>query len=42
MKELEALQEILHGAKTTFVLGRGELMDQIGGLVAQHTREGEP
>lgn len=41
MKELEALQEILHGTKTTFVLGRGELMDQIGGLVAQDTRDGE-
>ena len=41
MKELEALQEILQGTKTTFVLGRGELMDQIGGLVAQDTRDGE-
>jgi regulator of protease activity HflC (stomatin/prohibitin superfamily) len=35
MKELEALQEILRGAKTTFVLGRGELADQIGRLAAQ-------
>ncbi|MHC5048789.1 MAG: slipin family protein [Planctomycetota bacterium] len=35
MKELEALQEILRGAKTTFVLGRGELADQLGRLAAQ-------
>ncbi len=34
MKELEALQEILRGVKATFVLGRGELSEQIGGLVA--------
>ncbi len=39
MKEFEALQEILHGAKTTFVLGRGELTDQIGGLVKSDTRD---
>ncbi len=41
MKELEALQEILQGAKTTFVLGRGELTDQIGGLVKSDTRDDE-
>lgn len=33
MKELEMLQEILAGAKTTFVLGRGELAAQIRTLV---------
>ncbi len=41
MKELEALQEILHGAKTTFILGRGELTDQIGRLVAQDAGHGD-
>jgi regulator of protease activity HflC (stomatin/prohibitin superfamily) len=33
MKELEMLQEILAGTKTTFVLGRGELAGQIRTLV---------
>ncbi len=41
MKELEALQEILHGAKTTFILGRGELTDQIGRLVAHDAGHGD-
>ncbi len=35
MKELEALQEILRGAKATFVIGRGELTEQIGRLAAR-------
>ena len=35
MKELEMLQEILAGAKATFVLGRGELAGQIRTLVEQ-------
>jgi hypothetical protein len=39
MKELEALQEILRGAKTTFVLGRGELADQIGRLAARRPQD---
>ena len=34
MKELEALQEILRGAKTTFVFGPGPLGDQIKALIA--------
>ena len=34
MKELEALQEILRGTTTTFVLGQGELGQQIRSLVA--------
>jgi len=33
MKELEALQEILKGAKTTFVLGQGDVADQVKTLV---------
>ncbi|MHC5065338.1 MAG: slipin family protein [Planctomycetota bacterium] len=33
MKELEALQEILAGTKATFVLGSGDLPEQIRGLV---------
>jgi regulator of protease activity HflC (stomatin/prohibitin superfamily) len=41
MKELEALQEILRGAKTTFVLGRGELADQIGRLAASDASGGD-
>ena len=35
MKELEALQDILRGAKTTFVLGRGDLVEQVGRLMAR-------
>ena len=34
MKELEMLQEILDGAKTTFVFGQGDLSEQIRGLTA--------
>ena len=34
MKELELLQEILAGAKATFVFGNGDLADQVRGLVA--------
>jgi regulator of protease activity HflC (stomatin/prohibitin superfamily) len=41
MKELEALQEILRGAKTTFVLGRGELTEQVGRLVTREVVDGE-
>jgi regulator of protease activity HflC (stomatin/prohibitin superfamily) len=33
MKELEALQEILAGAKATFVLGHGDLAEQVRGLI---------
>jgi len=36
MKELESLQEILRGAKTTFVLGQGDLMEQVRGLVGRN------
>ena len=35
MKELEALQEILSGTKATFILGQGDLTEQIGRLVAR-------
>ncbi|HSR69878.1 MAG TPA: slipin family protein [Acidobacteriota bacterium] len=33
MKELESLQEILAGAKTTFILGKGDLSGQIQSLL---------
>ncbi|GAB5495019.1 MAG: slipin family protein [Phycisphaerales bacterium] len=33
MKELEALQDILRGTNATFVLGTGDLADQISGLI---------
>jgi len=35
MKELEALQEILKGAKTTFVLGQGDITEQVRSLVSR-------
>ncbi|MEM1331398.1 MAG: slipin family protein [Planctomycetota bacterium] len=35
MREFEALQEILKGTKATFVLGSGDLKEQIGSLVRQ-------
>ncbi|MEX0775709.1 MAG: slipin family protein [Phycisphaeraceae bacterium] len=35
MKELEALQEILKGAKTTFVLGQGDMVEQVRGLLGK-------
>lgn len=35
MKELEALQEILAGAKTTFVLGPGDVAQQVRRLVTE-------
>ena len=35
MKELEALQEILRGTKATFILGQGDLTEQVGRLVAR-------
>jgi regulator of protease activity HflC (stomatin/prohibitin superfamily) len=40
MKELEALQEILAGARTTFVFGQGPLTEQIRSLVAESPEEG--
>ena len=33
MKELEVLQGILAGTKTTFILGQGELTEQVRGLI---------
>jgi len=33
MKELEALQEMLAGAKTTFVFGEGDMLGRIRGLI---------
>ncbi len=33
MKELEALQEIMKGSKATFVLGSGDLGEQVGSLI---------
>ena len=41
MKELEALQDILSGAKTTFVLGQGELVQQVGRLISQESPNGD-
>jgi regulator of protease activity HflC (stomatin/prohibitin superfamily) len=38
MKELEALQAVLAGAKTTFVLGPGDLSAQVQSLVASDPR----
>ena len=35
LKELEMLQQILAGTKTTFVLGPGDLMKQVHGLVSE-------
>ncbi len=35
MKELEALQEILKGTKATFVLGQGDVAEQVRGLVGK-------
>ena len=35
MKQLEALQEILAGAKTTFILGQGDVVDQVRGLIGR-------
>ena len=35
LKELEMLQEVLAGTKATFVLGQGDLTEQIRGLVAR-------
>ena len=40
MKELELLQEILAGAKATFVFGQGNLAEQIRGLVASTPTDG--
>lgn len=37
MKELEALQDILKGTEATFVLGSGDLSEQIGCLIRKET-----
>lgn len=37
MKELEALQEILKGTTATFVLGSGDLAEQVSGLIRKET-----
>lgn len=39
MKELEALQDILAGAKMTFVLGQGDLFEQTRQLVTKDAQE---
>ena len=39
VKELEGLQEILSGAKTTFIFGSGELTEQVRSLVGNKTVE---
>jgi hypothetical protein len=35
LKELEPLQSMLAGAKTTFVFGRGDIAEQVRTLVGQ-------
>lgn len=41
MKELEALQEILKGTRTTFVLGGGDITEQVRGLLGKDaTKDG--
>lgn len=42
MKELEALQEIMKGANATFVLGSGDLSEQIGSLVTSDKANANP
>ena len=37
LKELELLKDVLDGTHATFVLGQGDLTDQLRGLVAQHS-----
>jgi regulator of protease activity HflC (stomatin/prohibitin superfamily) len=39
MKELESLQEILRGTKATFVLGQGDVAEQVARLVSREARE---
>ncbi len=39
MKELEALQEILKGTKSTFVLGQGDVVDQVRSLIGKDAAE---
>ncbi len=39
MKELEGLQEILSGAKTTFIFGSGDLTAQLRSLLAEKVEE---
>ncbi|MEM1165871.1 MAG: slipin family protein [Planctomycetota bacterium] len=41
MKELEALQDILKGSRATFVLGSGNLSEQIRSLVRQEVGAGD-
>ena len=35
LKELEMLKEVLAGTNATFVLGQGDLSDQLRGLITQ-------
>ena len=42
MKELEALQEIMKGANATFVLGSGDLSEQIGSLIRREQANANP
>jgi regulator of protease activity HflC (stomatin/prohibitin superfamily) len=42
MKELEALQEIMKGTQATFVLGSGDLSDQIGSLIRREQASTNP
>jgi hypothetical protein len=35
LKELEMLQSMLSGAKTTFVFGQGDMLDNLRGLIRQ-------
>lgn len=39
MKELEALQDIMRGTNATFVLGSGDLSEQIGTLIRKQSAE---
>ena len=39
MKELEALTEILDGAKTTFIFGQGDVTEQVRRLVAEDRQD---
>jgi regulator of protease activity HflC (stomatin/prohibitin superfamily) len=40
MKELEALEQIMKGSNATFVLGSGDLADQVGTLIRRQTAAG--
>jgi regulator of protease activity HflC (stomatin/prohibitin superfamily) len=41
MKELELLQEILAGTRATFVLGRGDVAEQVRGLLRKDAQGNE-